>query len=204
VSNKNKRLLDVVVAGGGLVVLSPVIAVIAVLIALRMGFPVFFRQTRPGYRGEPFEVVKFRTMRNAVDANGKPLSDNERLTPLGRMLRRTSLDEIPQLWNVLRGDMSLVGPRPLLMEYLERYTPEQMRRHDVKPGITGLAQVSGRNNVPWEQKFELDVWYADNWSLWLDLKILARTILKVLRAEGVSAKGMATMSNFTGMRKDDA
>jgi lipopolysaccharide/colanic/teichoic acid biosynthesis glycosyltransferase len=167
-----------------------------------MGFPVLFRQTRPGLNGQPFEVIKFRTMRNAMGPNGRPLSDSERLTPLGRTLRRSSLDEIPQLWNVLRGDMSLVGPRPLLMEYLERYTPEQMRRHDVKPGITGLAQVSGRNTVPWEQKFELDVWYADNWSLWLDLKIIARTILKVLRAEGVSAKGMATMSQFTGSRKD--
>lgn len=196
-----KRSFDIIVAGGTLIVLSPILAVVVLLIALRMGFPVLFRQTRPGYKGEPFEVIKFRTMRGAFDAAGRPLTDSERLTPLGRTLRRTSLDEIPQLWNVLRGDMSLIGPRPLLMEYLERYTPEQMRRHDAKPGITGLAQVSGRNNVPWEEKFKLDVWYVDHWSLWLDLKILIKTVLKVLKAEGVSAKGMATMSHFTGSKK---
>lgn len=199
-----KRLVDVIVASGMLAVFSPVSTIVAILIAMRMGFPVFFRQQRPGYRGEPFEVVKFRTMRKAFDAHGLPLSDSERLTPLGKTLRRTSLDEIPQLWNVLRGEMSLIGPRPLLMEYLEQYTPEQMRRHDVKPGITGLAQVSGRNTVPWDEKFKLDVWYVDHWSLWLDLKIIIKTILKVLRAEGVSAKGVATMTKFSGSRKDDA
>lgn len=199
-----KRLVDLTVSTVGLLVLAPVLAVVALAIRIRMGSPVLFRQMRPGYKGRPFEVVKFRTMLNAADSQGRPLSDAQRLTPLGRVLRRTSLDELPQLWNVLKGDMSLVGPRPLLMEYLDRYTPEQMRRHDVKPGITGLAQVSGRNQVPWEQKFELDVWYVDNWSLWLDLKILFLTVVKVFRGEGVSGKGVATMTKFTGGQENGA
>lgn len=197
-----KRAIDVAAACAVLVVLSPAMAVVGLLIRARMGPPVFFRQYRPGYSGEPFEVVKFRTMLDTVDAHGNLLPDAVRLTPLGRTLRRTSLDELPQLWNVLRGEMSLVGPRPLLMEYLDRYTPEQMRRHDVKPGITGLAQVSGRNQVPWEQKFELDVWYVDHWSLWLDAKILFLTVVKVFRGEGVSGKGVATMTKFTDDRGD--
>ena len=195
-----KRALDLFVVMPTIVACFPIAVVVAILIRARMGSPVLFRQVRPGYKGRPFQLVKFRTMLETTDASGALLPDDQRLTPLGRFLRRTSLDELPQLWNVLRGDMSLVGPRPLLMEYLDRYTPEQMRRHDVRPGITGLAQVSGRNNLPWEQRFDLDVWYVDNWSLWLDLRIIALTIRKVLRGEGVSAQGVATMTKFTGSR----
>jgi lipopolysaccharide/colanic/teichoic acid biosynthesis glycosyltransferase len=179
-----------------LLVFSPVMALVAMAILIRMGPPVLFRQVRPGYRGAPFEVLKFRTMRDACDRDGKPLPDAERLTPLGRFLRRTSLDELPQLWNVVRGEMSLVGPRPLLMEYLDRYSPEQARRHDVKPGITGLAQINGRNAIPWEHKFDLDVWYVDHWSLWLDLRILIGTVRKVLKGEGISGGGVPTMTKF--------
>lgn len=191
-----KRLIDLTIAGGAIILLSPVIGIIAVLVLLRMGAPILFRQQRPGLRGEPFEVVKFRTMQDAYDADGTPLSDAERLITLGRLLRRTSLDELPQLWNVLRGDMSLVGPRPLLIEYLDRYTPEQMRRHDVKPGITGLAQINGRNNIPWEHKFDLDVWYVDHWSLCLDIRILFGTVRKVFKGEGISGQGVPTMTRF--------
>lgn len=190
--------MDILVAGVLLVLLSPMLLVIALLIRWQMGAPVFFRQVRPGLQGAPFEMIKFRTMRDAVDGQGNPLPDAERLTRLGRFLRATSLDELPELWNVLKGDMSLVGPRPLLMEYLPLYTPEQARRHEVRPGITGWAQVNGRNAISWEEKFALDVWYVDNHSLWLDLKILWLTLLKVLRREGISAAGEATMPKFTG------
>jgi lipopolysaccharide/colanic/teichoic acid biosynthesis glycosyltransferase len=193
-----KRVVDVAVAGLGLLVLAPLLAIVAVAIAITMGRPVLFRQVRPGYRGRPFELVKFRTMRDARDADGRPLPDADRLTALGLFLRRTSLDEIPQFWNVLKGELSLVGPRPLLMEYLLRYTPRQARRHEVRPGITGWAQVNGRNSISWEQKFEYDVWYVDNRSLRLDAKILAMTVLKVIHGEGVSEGGHATASEFRG------
>jgi len=180
-----KRLMDLLTALVGLIVLSPLYAVIAVLIRLTLGPPVLFRQRRPGLNEKPFTLRKFRTMRLAWDRDGQLLPDSQRLTPLGRLLRATSLDELPQLWNVLRGDMSLVGPRPLLMQYLARYTPEQRRRHAVRPGITGLAQVNGRRTLPFSERFRLDVWYVDHWSLWLDFKILCRTFLKVLCATGV-------------------
>lgn len=195
-----KRLFDIAGAVSGLVLLSPVIAVTAFLIWRQMGAPVLFRQTRPGLHGRPFEMIKFRTMRDAVDAKGNPLPDSERLTRLGRFLRASSLDELPGLWNVLKGDMSLVGPRPLLMEYLPLYSPEQARRHEVRPGVTGWAQINGRNAISWDQKFALDVWYVDNRSLWLDLKIIWLTIRKVFKREGISATGEATMPKFTGPR----
>jgi lipopolysaccharide/colanic/teichoic acid biosynthesis glycosyltransferase len=168
------------------------------MIRRQMGSPVFFRQTRPGLHGRPFEMIKFRTMRDAVDAQGRPLPDAERLTRLGRFLRSSSLDELPELWNVLRGEMSLVGPRPLLMEYLPLYSPEQARRHELRPGVTGWAQVNGRNAISWEEKFALDVWYVDNRSLWLDLEIIWLTIRKVIKRDGISAAGEATMPKFTG------
>ncbi|MCX7427894.1 MAG: sugar transferase [Planctomycetia bacterium] len=171
---------------------------IAAAIRVAMGPPVLFRQRRPGLHGKPFLMVKFRTMRNEVDAAGRSLSDGERLTALGRFLRNTSLDELPELWNVLRGDMSLVGPRPLLMEYLDRYTPGQSRRHDVKPGITGWAQVRGRNAIAWEEKFKLDVWYVDHHGPWLDLRILLLTVWTVVRRDGISAAAHPTMPEFTG------
>jgi lipopolysaccharide/colanic/teichoic acid biosynthesis glycosyltransferase len=175
-----KRSIDVAGAAAGLAVLSPLLAVLAVLVRLRLGPPVFYRQVRPGRGGKPFVIYKFRTMRNQRDAAGRLLSDDRRLTRLGRFLRHWSLDELPELWNVLRGDMSLVGPRPLLVEYLPRYTPEQARRHDVRPGITGLAQVTGRNALPFSRRMACDTWYVDHQSLWLDVKILAATVLKVL------------------------
>jgi lipopolysaccharide/colanic/teichoic acid biosynthesis glycosyltransferase len=193
-----KRLLDILGAAMGLILLSPVLAVVAFLIWRQMGAPVLFRQTRPGLHGKPFQMVKFRTMRDAVDAKGIPLPDSERLTRLGRFLRASSLDEFPELWNVLKGEMSLVGPRPLLTEYLSLYSPEQARRHNVRPGVTGWAQINGRNAISWDQKFTLDVWYVDNQSLWLDLKIIWLTIRKVFRREGISAAGEATMPKFTG------
>ncbi|WP_368646609.1 sugar transferase [Castellaniella ginsengisoli] len=193
-----KRLLDILGAGLGLMILSPVILVLAWMIRRRLGSPVLFRQMRPGLHGRPFYMIKFRTMRDAVGTDGQPLPDAERMTPFGRLLRSTSLDELPELWNVLKGDMSLVGPRPLLMEYLPLYTLDQARRHEVRPGITGWAQVNGRNALGWEDKFRLDVWYVDNQSLWLDLKILYLTVKKVLVRDGISAEGEATMSKFTG------
>ena len=180
-----KRLIDLTIAGGTLLICSPIMAFVAILILLRMGSPIIFRQTRPGYMGEPFDVVKFRTMRDAVDSEGRPLSDAERLTNLGRFLRRTSLDELPQLWNVIKGDMSLVGPRPLLTEYLDRYTSEQMRRHNVKPGITGMSQISGRQQIPFSKRLELDVYYVDHRSLSLDMKILFATAKLVAKRSGV-------------------
>lgn len=193
-----KRVLDVVCSGLGLLVLSPVLLVLAILIALRLGRPVLFTQARPGLHGKPFRMLKFRSMTSVCDASGNLLPDEQRLTPFGQRLRSTSLDELPGLWSVLKGDMSLVGPRPLLMEYLPLYSPEQTRRHEVRPGITGWAQVNGRNAISWEEKFALDVWYVDNQSLWLDIKILLLTIKKVFVREGISAAGEATMSKFTG------
>jgi sugar transferase EpsL len=191
-----KRVFDIVVSAVALTVLAPVMGLIALLVWRTMGRPVLFRQARPGLHGKPFVMYKFRTMRDLRDAEGNLLPDEARLTPFGRWLRTTSLDELPELVNVLRGEMSLVGPRPLLMEYLDRYTPEQARRHEVKPGITGWAQIHGRNNLSWDERFKLDVWYVDNWSLWLDVKILWRTLWMVLRREGISAQGHATMPRF--------
>lgn len=196
-----KRVFDVFAAGVGLLLLSPVILVVAYLIRKRLGSPVLFRQVRPGLNGKPFEMVKFRTMRDAVDAHGQPLPDAARMTPFGSFLRASSLDELPELWNVLKGDMSLVGPRPLLMEYVPLYDAEQARRHEARPGVTGWAQINGRNALSWEDKFKLDVWYVDNQSLWLDIKIIFLTIKKVLVRDGISAAGEATMSKFTGSKK---
>jgi sugar transferase EpsL len=193
-----KRLFDLAITIPVLILLSPLLTLLALLVRLRLGSPVLFRQQRPGLHGELFTLFKFRTMTNERDATGKLLPDAERLTPLGKWLRNNSLDELPELINVLRGDMSLVGPRPLLMEYLDRYTPEQIRRHEVKPGITGWAQVNGRNKLTWEEKFELDIWYVDHLSLWLDLKILLVTVWKVLTRDGISQGGHATMSEFIG------
>jgi lipopolysaccharide/colanic/teichoic acid biosynthesis glycosyltransferase len=193
-----KRLLDLALAVPALVLLSPVMAAVALALRIRVGSPVLFTQARPGLGGRPFRLVKFRTMRDAVDAHGRPLPDDQRMTPLGRWLRSTSLDELPTLWNVVRGDMSLVGPRPLLMEYLPLYTPGQARRHEVRPGVTGWAQVNGRNAIGWDDKFALDVWYVDHRSLLLDLRILMRTVAKVWAREGINQQGEATMERFTG------
>ena len=193
-----KRALDIVGALGGLLLLAPVMVVVGLLVRWKMGRPVLFRQERPGLNGKPFEMFKFRTMLGTVDGSGNLLSDAERLTKLGKFLRSTSLDELPGLWNVLRGDMSLVGPRPLLMEYLPLYNDRQKRRHEVKPGITGWAQVNGRNSLSWNEKFELDSWYVDNQNLWLDIRILFSTILKVLRRSGISAEGHVTQEKFKG------
>lgn len=193
-----KRILDIIGAAFGLCLLAPVILVVTVLVRRQMGSPVLFRQLRPGLHGRPFPMIKFRTMRDAMHASGVPLSDAERLTKLGRFLRGSSLDELPELWNVLKGDMSLVGPRPLLMDYLPLYSAEQARRHDVRPGVTGWAQVNGRNAISWDQKFALDIWYVDNRTLWLDMKIIWMTVQKVLKRDGISADGEATMPKFTG------
>ena len=191
-----KRLVDVVGAAVGLVVTAPIMAVLAVAILVTQGRPVVFAQVRPGRHGTPFRLYKFRTMRN--EDPRRPLPDGERITRLGRILRSTSLDELPELVNVLRGDMSLVGPRPLLMSYLDRYTPEQARRHEVRPGITGLAQVTGRNRLTWEERFEYDVWYVDHASFWLDVRILVRTVISVLRRDDISHPSHATMHEFEG------
>lgn len=196
-----KRTFDILIAGISLLTLSPVLLIVSLLVRVSLGNPVLFNQVRPGEGGKPFRMIKFRTMRDAFNANGNPLPDSERLTRFGNFLRSTSLDELPELWNVLKGDMSLVGPRPLLMEYLDLYTPEQARRHEVKPGITGWAQVNGRNAISWEDKFKLDVWYVDNQSLWLDIKILLMTVKKVFVREGISAEGEATMTKFEGSSK---
>lgn len=193
-----KRFFDILLAAFALVVLFPVVLVVAFLIQRKLGSPVLFRQARPGLNGKPFNMVKFRTMLDATDKHGNPLPDDQRMTPFGSFLRGTSLDELPELWNVLKGDMSLVGPRPLLMEYLPLYSKEQYRRHDVRPGVTGWAQVNGRNAISWEGKFRLDVWYVDNQSLWLDVKILFLTVKKVLIRDGISGEGEVTMSKFTG------
>ncbi|WP_423141298.1 sugar transferase [Parablastomonas sp. CN1-191] len=193
-----KRAFDIVVSAAALVVLSPLLGVTALLVRRRLGSPVLFRQQRPGLGGKPFRLVKFRSMTDARDAAGNLLPDGDRLPPFGRWLRATSIDELPELWNVLRGDMSLVGPRPLLMQYLPLYSPEQARRHEVRPGLTGFAQVEGRNALTWDQKFAADVWYVDNRGFWLDLKILWRTAAMVLKREGISAAGEATMPPFSG------
>jgi lipopolysaccharide/colanic/teichoic acid biosynthesis glycosyltransferase len=193
-----KSALDRGAALWGLIVVSPVLIVVSILVWLSMGRPILFRQRRPGRFTKPFLLLKFRTMSDMRDVSGKPLSDAERLTRVGRLLRATSLDELPQLWNVLRGDISLVGPRPLLMEYLPRYSPEQARRHDVMPGITGWAQINGRNALAWQEKFALDTWYVDNWSLMLDFCILAKTLWRVLKRNGISSQGHATMPEFMG------
>ncbi len=197
-----KRVMDIAGAAAGLVLGAPVMAAAALAIRATMGRPVLFRQLRPGLRGKPFMLVKFRTMRPETPGERGLASDAARLTRLGRFLRATSIDELPTLWNVLRGEMSLVGPRPLLMEYLDRYSPEQARRHEVKPGITGWAQVNGRNALTWDEKFRLDVWYVDHCSFLLDLKILILTLLKVLRCEGVSHPGEATMPEFRGTMEE--
>ncbi len=199
-----KRLLDVVAASAGMLLLSPVLGLTALAVSVFLGGPVLFSQLRPGMHGKPFTLYKFRTMRDARDAAGKPLSDAERLTRFGHFLRASSLDELPELWNVLRGDMSLVGPRPLLMEYLPLYSPEQARRHEVRPGITGWAQVNGRNAISWEDKFRLDMWYVDHHSLWLDLKILFLTLKKVFAREGISQEGQATAEKFRGSVRSEA
>jgi sugar transferase EpsL len=197
-----KRCLDLMLVIPALLVAVPAMAVIALLVHRMLGRPVLFFQQRPGFHGRPFTMIKFRTMTDARDAQGNLLLDEQRLTRLGRFLRSASLDELPELVNVLTGQMSLVGPRPLRMRYLDRYTPEQARRHDVKPGITGWAQVNGRNALTWEEKFELDVWYVDNWSLGLDLKILWLTLVSVVKREGISAEGHVTMPEFRGYRQE--
>ena len=193
-----KRPFDAICALLGLIALLPVILAVSILVRVKLGSQVFFRQTRPGKDGEPFQMVKFRTMLDAVNKDGKPLPDDQRMTRFGSFLRSASLDELPELWNVLKGDMSLVGPRPLLLEYLPLYSKEQYRRHEVRPGVTGWAQVNGRNAISWEDKFRLDVWYVDNQSFWLDLKILLLTVKKVLVRDGIRGEGEATMSKFTG------
>ena len=193
-----KRILDLSLAIGALILLSPLFIVIAVVVRVKLGHPIFFRQQRPGLHGEPFSIYKFRTMTNVCDSQGKLLSDSQRLTVLGRFLRNTSMDELSELFNVIKGEMSIVGPRPLLMQYLDRYTAEQMRRHEVMPGITGWAQVNGRNDLTWEDKFRFDIWYVDNQSLRLDFKIIAITMWKILKREGINQPGQATAKEFEG------
>lgn len=196
-----KRVLDISLAIGALILLSPLFAAIAVVVRVKLGHPVFFRQQRPGLQGEPFRIYKFRTMTNVYDSQGKLLNDSHRLTALGRFLRGTSMDELPELLNVIKGEMSIVGPRPLLMQYLDRYTAEQMRRHEVMPGITGWAQVNGRNAITWEDKFRFDIWYVDNQSLRLDFKIIALTMWKILKREGINQPGQATAKEFEGAKQ---
>ena len=193
-----KRAFDIAASTSALVLLSPVLAITAHKVKKELGSPVLFRQTRPGLHGRPFEMIKFRTMKDATDKAGNALPDSERLTDFGKKLRASSLDELPELWNVLKGDMSLVGPRPLLMEYLPLYNAEQAKRHIVRPGVTGYAQVNGRNSLSWEDKFKLDTWYVEHQSLWLDMKILLKTVKKVIIKDGISAEGEATMTKFTG------
>ena len=195
-----KRAFDIAASTSALIVLSPVLAITAYKVKKELGSPVLFRQTRPGLHGKPFEMVKFRTMKDATDKEGNALPDSERLTEFGKKLRASSLDELPELWNVLKGDMSLVGPRPLLMEYLPLYNAEQAKRHNVRPGVTGYAQVNGRNSLSWEDKFKLDTWYVEHQSLWLDMKILLKTVKKVIIKDGISAEGEATMTKFTGTK----
>lgn len=196
-----KRLFDIFGSIVGLILSSPLFLILVLLIRKQMGSPILFRQTRPGKNGQPFEMLKFRTMNNAVGPDGRSMPDGERITNLGQKLRSSSLDELPELWNVLKGEMSIVGPRPLLMDYLPLYSPEQARRHEVRPGVTGWAQVNGRNAISWDEKFALDIWYVDNRSLWLDLKIIWLTIRKVVKREGISAAGEATMPKFEGEKK---
>jgi len=198
-----KRLFDIIIATTALVLLSPLYAFVAYKVKKNLGSPVLFRQVRPGLNGKPFEMVKFRTMKDAADAQGNPLPDSERLTPFGKMLRSTSLDEMPELWNVIKGDMSVVGPRPLLMEYLPLYSEEQAKRHNVRPGMTGHAQVNGRNAISWEEKFKLDTWYVENQSTLLDFKIMFKTVQKVIAKDDISAEGEATMTRFAGTQNKD-
>lgn len=198
-----KRAMDLVGALAALVLLSPIVVVLCILVRSKLGSPVFFRQVRPGIEGRPFKMVKFRTMTDERGPDGALLPDDQRLTALGAWLRSTSLDELPELFNVLKGDMSLVGPRPLLMDYLSLYNDRQARRHEVRPGITGWAQINGRNALSWEEKFELDVWYVDNRSLWLDIKILFKTVMQVLKRDGISHGEEATMPRFKGSNRDD-
>lgn len=193
-----KRLLDIVIASIALVILSPLYIFVAYKVKKNLGSPVLFRQVRPGLNGIPFEMIKFRTMKDAVDLQGNPLPDNERLTAFGKMLRSTSLDEMPELWNVIKGDMSIVGPRPLLMEYLPLYNTEQAKRHNLRPGMTGHAQVNGRNAISWDEKFKLDTWYVENQSVWLDFKIMLKTVKKVIAKDDINEAGEATMTKFTG------
>ena len=194
-----KRGLEFIIALIGVILASPILLIVAILVRIKLGSPIFFRQSRVGLNGEIFEMVKFRTMKDAYDAEGNLLPDEERLTAFGIFLRKSSLDELPELWNVLKGDMSLVGPRPLLVEYLPLYSEEQMKRHNVRPGITGYAQVNGRNNISWTKKFELDVYYVENFSLWLDIKILFQTVAKVLGQADINQEGNATVERFNGM-----
>jgi sugar transferase EpsL len=193
-----KRFLDIVLSLALIIVLSPLLLMLYIMVKLKLGSPALFRQERPGLHGKIFKLYKFRSMTDAKDAEGNLLPDSERLTGFGKLLRQTSLDELPELFNILKGDMSFVGPRPLLVRYLDRYSPEQARRHEVKPGLTGWAQVNGRNAISWEEKFKLDVWYVDHWTLGLDLKIFLMTIIKVLKREGISSVGEATMEEFLG------
>lgn len=197
-----KRLLDVIIASIALVILSPLYVFVVYKVKKNLGSPVLFRQVRPGLKGKPFEMIKFRTMKDAVDAEGNPLPDSERLTTFGKMLRSTSLDEMPELWNVIKGDMSVVGPRPLLMEYLPLYNEEQAKRHNVRPGMTGHAQVNGRNAISWEEKFKLDTWYVENQSTVLDFKIMLKTVHKVIAKDDISAEGEATMTKFIGTKPE--
>lgn len=194
-----KRIIEFIIVLIGLIVASPILLVVAILVRTKLGSPILFRQQRVGLNGEIFEMVKFRSMKDAYDEHGNPLPDEVRLTKFGQLLRKTSLDELPELWNVLKGDMSLVGPRPLLVEYLPLYSMEQMKRHNVRPGVTGYAQVNGRNNIPWAKKFELDVYYVEKFSLWLDVKILFQTIAKVLGQADISQEGNVTIEKFNGM-----
>jgi sugar transferase EpsL len=197
-----KRLFDLALTIPALILLSPILLIVALIVRFKLGSPILFKQMRPGLHAKPFALYKFRTMTDKRGGDGQLLPDAERLTRFGRFLRASSLDELPELFNVLKGDMSLVGPRPLLMQYLPRYTPVQARRHEAKPGITGWAQVNGRNAITWEEKFKLDVWYVDNWSLWLDIKIIAMTVWKILKREGISQPGQATMAEFKGCSKE--
>ena len=198
-----KRIIDITIASTALILLSPVYLIVAHKVKKNLGSPVLFRQVRPGLHGKPFEMIKFRTMKDALDAEGNPLPDSERLTPFGKMLRATSLDEMPELWNVIKGDMSIVGPRPLLMEYLPLYNKEQAKRHNVRPGMTGYAQVNGRNAISWEEKFKLDTWYVENKSTVLDFKIMLKTVQKVISKDDISEAGEATMTKFTGSKSED-
>lgn len=198
-----KRILDITIASTALILLSPLYFYVAYKVKKNLGSPVLFRQVRPGLHGKPFEMIKFRTMKDAIDERGNPLPDSERLTPFGKMLRSSSLDEMPELWNVIKGDMSIVGPRPLLMEYLPLYNKEQAKRHDVRPGMTGHAQVNGRNAISWEQKFKLDTWYVENRSLWLDFKIMLQTVKKVIAKDDINEAGEATMTKFTGTPSEE-
>jgi len=199
-----KRLFDTISSVAGLIVISPLLVVLAVLVRLKLGSPILFRQQRPGLGGKAFVIYKFRTMTDQCNASGNLLPDEQRLPAFGRFLRSTSFDELPELFNVLKGDMSIVGPRPLMMKYLDRYSPEQVRRHEVKPGITGWAQVNGRNTVSWEDKFKLDVWYVDNRTFWLDMKIILKSIWMVIAREGITQQGKATMDEFMGSKQGNS